>query len=243
MLRSIPSYLLAILSFFLILFLYVKLAGPIPFAVSSVNTNKSDTFNVSGEGKVFVKPDTAYVTVGIQAEGNTVNQAQDQINQVINKVSQGIKDLGVSSDDIQTTNYDISPKYDFTSGRQRVNGYQANTNLRIKVKDTEKINQVIDAATANGANQVNGVSFEVADKAKAENEAREKAVVEAKKKAEAAASIAGFKLGRIINYSEDFGGPISPSIRSVTLDTKEATQVEPGTSEIKVNVTLSYELR
>lgn len=233
--------------FFVFLFLYTKLAGPVPFSVNSVTTTKSDTFNVTGEGTSTVKPDVAVVSAGIQARGNTVKEAQDQINNVINKVSEAIKKVGVDPKDIKTTNYNINPEYDFRSGTQRITGYSANTNLEIKIRDISKVNQVIDEATVNGANQVGGVTFDVDDKSKAEGEARKEAVDEAKKKAQQAAQIAGFSLGRLVNYTESFqGDAIPPTLRmdvSQGALEQKATQVEPGSNEVRVVVTLSYEIR
>lgn len=232
-------------SFFFLLFVYTKIVGPIPFAVNSVSTQKSTTFDVSGEGKASIKPDIASVTVGIQAQSSSVKGAQDEINNIINKVSGVIKQTGVEAKDIQTTNYNISPSYDYSGGTQKITGYNANTNLSIKVKNLDNINRVIDAATANGANQVSGVNFEVEDKTKVEGEARQKAVDEAKNKAEQAAKIAGFKLGRIINYSENFGGfqRAVPLMMETAKSADTQTQVEPGSSEVTVNVTLSYEIQ
>lgn len=233
-----------LVTFFLLLFVYTKVFGPIPFSVSSVTTTKSDTFNVSGEGKVSAAPDVASVSVGIQGSGPTVKAAQEQINSVINKVSEAIKAQGVEAKDIKTQNYNINPEYDY-SGPQRIKGYLANTNLSVKVRQIDKVNLIIDAATGNGANQVGGVSFNIDDKTKLENEARKLAVDEAKAKAENAAKIAGFKLGKIINYSENFGGFPVPirAMGSLNAVSEKATQIEPGSSEVTVNVTLSYEIQ
>lgn len=234
-------------TFFTLLFIFTKLFGPIPFSLNSVTTTKSDTFFVTGEGKISVQPDIAVVTVGIQANGSTVKSVQEQINSVINKVSESIKGLGVDSKDIQTRNYSINPDYDYTGGTQRIKGYVASTNLSIKVRTIDKVNQVIDAATASGANQVGGINFDVDDKTKAENEARQKAVDEAKRKAQNAANIAGFKLGRIINYSENFGGYPRPiplmRVQDASGVLEDPTKVEPGSTDISVIVTLSYELQ
>ncbi len=236
-----------ILSFFLLLFLYTKFIGPIPFSVNSITTTKSDTFQVNGEGKATAVPDIANVTIGIQASGQTVKAAQDQINATINNISGAVKNLGVDVKDIQTTNYSIHPNYDFRESSQRITGYSASTNLSIKVRQIDGVNDVIDAATANGANQVGGINFDIDNKSKLENEAREKAVTDAKKKAENAAKIAGFKLGRIINYSENFGGyPIPISLRTMAMgsaEDSEATQVEVGSTDITVSVILSYEIQ
>jgi len=231
--------------FFVLLFLYTKFAGPIPFSVSSVTTQKSTTFDVTGEGKSSIKPDIAEITAGITVSAQTVKAAQDQINTIINKVSQAIKQTGVDAKDIQTTNYSINPTYDYGSGSQRITGYSASTNLSVKVRNLDKVNDAIDAATANGANQISGLSFGVDDKTKVEDEARQKAVAEAKKKAEQAAKIAGFKLGRIINYSENFQGEPGPI--PIFMETAKSqgtpTQVEPGSSEVVVSVKLSYEIQ
>lgn len=246
-LRALLVPVLVILIFFLTLFLYTTLAGPLPFSVNSVVTNKTDIFTVTGEGKSTQKPDLATVGAGVTVTGPTVKSVQDAINTNINKVTEAVKKLGISSDDIQTENYSIYPNFDYQSGSQKIIGYSANTIISIKVRDIEKVNTVIDTASSNGANQINGVNFEIADKAKAENEAREKAVEDAKKKAEAAARIAGFNLGRIINYSESLNPPVGmpyPAMeRSAQLGGDLATKVEPGTQDVNIAVYLSYEIR
>ncbi|EKD84743.1 MAG: hypothetical protein ACD_38C00166G0004, partial [uncultured bacterium] len=146
-----------ILAFFVMLFVYTKAVGPIPFSVSSVTTSKTDTFNVTGEGIVVAKPDIATLSVGITAQASTVKTAQDQISSAINKVSDAIKKLGIEQKDIQTQNYQINPNYDFQGPTQRITGYSASTNLSIKVRNIDLVNQVIDSATENGANQVGGI--------------------------------------------------------------------------------------
>lgn len=244
--RFVVTFTLPILTFFVLLFAYTKIAGPVPFSVNSIVTTKTDIFNVSGEGTVIVKPDMAMLSAGIQARADTVKAVQDQINATINKVADSIKKLDVDQKDIQTSNYNISPIYDYQSGTGRITGYSASSALSIKVRNLDLINQVIDTATANGANQISGVSFSVDDKSKTEDEARQKAVAEVRKKAESAAQIAGFKLGRIVNYSESFGGeprPLPYAVGSVAEGAKLETAVEPGSSEIKVTVTLSYEIQ
>ncbi len=244
---SVAAAATAVVLFFGLLFLYTKVAGPLPIAVTSTVTQKNDIFAVSGEGKSTVVPDIAVVNTGVQVNGTNVKQVQNELNTKISAVSEAIKKLGIDAKDIQTSGYSIYPNYDYTNGSQKINGYQASTSLTIKVRDLDKANDVIDAATANGANQVGGVTFSVDDRTKAENEARDKAVAEAKTKAEQAAQIAGFKLGKIINYSESFGGLLSPVPMMYARDAgaeKAATQttLEPGSNEINISVTLQYEI-
>lgn len=244
--NSIKSYLVIPVVFFALLFVYSKIGGPIPLSVNSVVTQKMDAFTVSGEGKVSISPDMAVVTVGVQTTGNTVKATQDDLNRRINAVSEAVKRLGISDADIQTSNYSIYPDYDFQAPLQRITGYNASSNLVINIKDLDITNDVIDTATAQGANSVSGVTFDVEDKEKAQNEARELAVTDAKKKAQTAANIAGFSLGKIVNYSENFGGggigPLPYMARDIALESVK-TDVQPGSQEILVNVSLSYEIQ
>ncbi|MFH0749876.1 MAG: SIMPL domain-containing protein, partial [Candidatus Gottesmanbacteria bacterium] len=194
--------IVSLLVFFVALFVYTKFAGPIPFSITNVTSNKSEAFTVTGEGTVSIKPDIATVIVGVQAQGSTVKTVQDNLNTVINAVSAAVKKVGVDSKDIKTSNYNLNPTYNYNNGTQKIIGYEASSNLTIKVRDIEKANSVVDSATAAGANTIGGITFDVDDKTKAEGEARKLAVADAKAKAELAAQTAGFKLGKIINYQE-----------------------------------------
>lgn len=238
--------LVAILVFFVSLFAYTKFAGPIQLSVNSTTFAKSDAFSVTGEGKVTTVPDLAVINVGVTSQTTTVKAAKEQLDSRINAVAAAVKKLGVDARDIQTTNYSVSPQYDFREG-QRITGYQASANLTIKIRNLERANDVIDAAATAGANQIGGLSFEIADKTKVENEARQKAVAQARQKAEDAAKIAGFTLGKVVNYSENFGGFPQPLYATKTAIGGEApperTQLEPGQNEIVVLVSLSYEIR
>lgn len=246
MIKQIGSTAATLIIFFILLFVYTKFVGPIPFQINSTSTTKSTTFDVTGEGKAIVKNDTANVSAGISATGATTKEAQDKINQVISKVSEGIKALGVEANDIKTANYNINPTYDYRDATQKITGYSANTNLTIKVRNIDNVGKIIDAATANGANNVSNLGFDTVDKTSAENEARIKAVAVAKKKAEDASKIVGFSLGKIVNYNEGFNG--SSIIRAYGLSgaaqtASPETKLEPGSNEVVVSVTLSYEIR
>lgn len=235
------------LIFFILLFTYVKLAGPIPFSINSVTTQKTDTFQVTGEGKAEVKPDNATVRAGVQVNAATEKEAKDQMNSAINKVTAAIKALGIAESDIKTDNFNINPNYDYSQGAQKINGYSGNTNITIKVKDVTKVNQVIDTATANGANVIGGAQFDNVDKTAAENEARVKAVADARAKAQNAARVAGFTLGKLLNYQETTGANNPrPYMMAKAQDSAQAappTQIEPGTNEVNLTVTLSYEVK
>ncbi len=224
-----------------------KFSPPIP--ISSVVTQKTDLFTVSGEGKVTVIPDTAIINLGITVSRPSVKLAQNDANTVINKISTDVKKMGVESKDIRTGNYSIYPQYNYNTQPAKINGYQVTASLTITVRDFDKINQVIDTSTADGANTVNGIQLTVDEDKQKEllKQAREEAVKDAKAKAESLASAAGITLGRIVNIQESGNTPV-PQPRmfaadAVGLGSAEKTSIEPGSADITSAITLFYETR
>ncbi|MCL5675731.1 MAG: SIMPL domain-containing protein [Patescibacteria group bacterium] len=244
-LKPLYVILIIVLSFWIL----NKLNISLPLSMVSTVTNKNDVFTVDGQGKVTAKPDTAQINLGVTVNGNSVSQVQSQANETMNKITSDLKNLGASDKDIKTTNYSLNPNYDYRSGSQKIIGYVINIYLTVKTKDFNKINQMIDAATKDGANQVGGLSFVVDDPSKFENEARKLAIDNAKQKAQKIANEAGLRLGRVLNVSESQQPRPQPVLmnaaKAVDLGgaPEESTQVEPGSTEIVINVTLSYETR
>jgi uncharacterized protein YggE len=235
-----------------VVFGVIKLIGPIPLSITQTTTNKQSSFDVTGQGEVTTAPDRAEINLGIQANDSSVQAVQDKGNRTINQITQDLLSMGVDRADIKTVNYSLYPNYDFRSGSQKINGYALNVSLQVKAKDFSKISQIVDTATKDGANQVGGVSFTLSDEKKkeVENQAREAAVKEAKAKAESLSSLAGVKLGKIINISENsnnnFPRPVlmEKSVLNVAGDAAQSaapTNVEPGSTTFSLSVTLSYE--
>ncbi len=167
-----------------ILSLYFRFIGPIPFSVSQTTTEKKTTFDVGAEGKTTAIPDTAEINLGIQINKTTVEAAQKEANQKINKITDELKKLGIEEKFIKTINYSVYPDYDYQAG-QKIVGYNVNITLQCRVKDFEKINKVVDTATSLGANQIGSLSFTIDDEKLEElkTEARNQAIDKAQKKA------------------------------------------------------------
>ena len=226
-------------------FVFAKWGPGIP--ITSVVTQKQDLFTVTGEGKVTVVPDTAVVNLGITANHSTIKAAQTQANTVINKITEELKKLGIESTDIKTSNYSVYPQYNYDGGPSRITGYQVNASLTITVRDFDKVNQVIDTSTANGANTVGGIQLTVDEKRQKEllQQARELAVKEAKTKAESLARTAGITLGKIVNIQEGYSnpGPVYAKEMMAAVGGGGDTQIQPGSTDITSSVTLFYETR
>lgn len=238
----------SVLIIFIIAFLFFRFAGPVPISVTQTTVEKTATFDVSAEGKTTAVPDTAEVNLGIQVKKPTVQEAQREANEKINKITEELKKLGVKKEDIKTIRYNLYPNYDYRAG-QRIDGYNVNITLRVRVKDFDKINQVIDTATNLGANQIGQLNFIIDDDQLEElkMEARKEAIEKAKKKAKEIARAGDLKLGRIVNIAENVASPFPPISRDLAFglggveEKEESTQIQPGESEIIISVTLSYE--
>lgn len=242
--RNGSGVVIGVVSFFVLLFVFTKLIGPIPFAINSVNTNTTDLFQANGTGKVAVAPDSAKITVGITQSSSSVIEVQNKANSKANNIISALIKTGVAKKDIKTTNYSISPNYSFDNS-QKVNGYSVTQTLEVKT-DISKLNQAIDAATLSGANIIGGVEFSLNDTKQlaAENKARKEAVKNAKEKAEGLANAAGIKLGRIVNVVETEPGVVRPLLLQAKTDqatNNTETNITPGQNNIEINVTLTYQ--
>lgn len=240
-------------------FLYGQFGPSLPISVNQITTNKNDLFTVTGTGEVTAKPDIAEVSFGVSATGETVATVQNQSNAAINKVIAAIKALGIADKDIKTTNYNINPQYGGAeqdrmlieplppSLDQRITGYSMNVNVVVKVRDLNKVNQVVDTATQNGANQIGGISFTVDNPEKYQAEARKLAIADAKRQANELASAAGISLGKIVGVYENpmfYGrGDVMMSAKAEPATGGAPTQIEPGSSTISTQVTLNYETK
>lgn len=241
--------LIAILIFFIGLFIFTRLAGPIPFTVNNINTNVKDVFQVQGSGSASAAPDTAVISLGVTTEAQTVAQAQEEANEAANKIIDSLKKQGIKEESIKTVNYSVSPNYSFSGESQRIIGYSVSQSFEVEAP-IDKASQTVDAATSAGANNIGNISFKLNDDKLADlkNKAREEAVKNAKSSASGLADASGIKLGKIINVSESYGNnqPIP-----VMLDAREAqggelenkTNITPGESNIEVTVTLSYQIQ
>jgi len=245
-----------IIIFFVVLFVYTKLAGPIPFFINSVNTTKTDLFSSNGEGKITAVPDQATIDIGVTQQSQTVAEAKNKVNQATDKIIKDLKKLGLADKDIKTTDYSVSPNYSngssgvilpmLSPGGQNITGYTVTQSLEIKIQPIDKANQVVDVTTADGSNLVGGVNFTFSDalQKSLETKATQQAVDDAKAKAQNLANAAGIHLGKVVNVVENSNQPRPLMMAAETAaktDQSTPTNVTPGENTLTVDVVLYYE--
>lgn len=244
---KVSVYILGLTATFLFLLLIKTFNVSYPLNLMITNTTKTTEFSVVGEGKVEVVPDTVYVDLGISvANVATAEEAQSRIDEVNNKLIASLKTLGVSEKDIKTSSYNVSPAYDyFPNTENKITGYNGNASVIVKLKDVKLATQVLAEATKVGANQVGSTRFEVSDPQKYREEARNKAIENAKKQAEKLSKDLGIALGKITNIVESSPGQVYPvygraESAMVKIDSS-GPDLSPGTQTVTSTVTLYFE--
>lgn len=199
------------------------------------------TITVSGHGVSNLAPDAATLNLGVSAEAPTAAEALKKNAEAMTAVIEALKTLGFGVTDIQTNGLGLSPVYSYENNTQTLQRYQATNGVTLRVKDIARIGEVLDLVVAKGANQVNGLSFDVSDKAAALNDARARAIEDAKAKADMMAKAVGASVGKVVNVSEGWSGGDRPvAMQSARADA--ATPIAPGEIGVEATVSITYEL-
>ena len=233
-----------ILALFLVFAGYRQLIDAVNSYRNGGSNNSPQMVSFTGEGKVKATPDTAKVEIGLVTEGKDSISVQNENSSKMNAVIKFLKEQKISEEDIKTSAYNLSPKYEYDKGKSTLVGYILNQALTVTVRDLNKTGEVLDGAVSNGANQINSVSLFVDKPEELKNKAREEAVKQAREQALATSKIAGFNLGRVVGFNENTFGQM-PMYEAMgkgggVPSVAPAPQIESGTQEITINVTLTY---
>ncbi len=205
--------------------------------------------SITGRGTVEYVPDIAKVTLGVHVEKPTAQAALTEMNAVIDRVIPAIEALGVSRDSISTANLSLYPQYYYPSEMpSQISGYTADQQLTIELaiaSSTDIVGKAIQAASIQGVNQVNSVTFDASNIEDLKQQATLEALTDARGRAQTLADAAGIKLGRTLGW---WANPISvpgnpmPYYDSYGYggDMGGGTTVPAGTSEVIIEVNLNY---
>jgi uncharacterized protein YggE len=201
---------------------------------------------VTGTGKVSYVPDRAIIQAGVSSPGKTATEAWDKNREVVRALFEALRKQGIDARDMQTTGLQLTPNYEYPKGGpRRLVGYTASYNLTVKVRDLDRLGKVLDGLVESGANRNVGIRFDSSDLDKLLDQARLRAVQQARKKAELLASSAGAELGDVKAISE--GHVPSFRMHELMLPARGETKagdlpIAAGEQEVSVDVTLTYAL-
>ncbi|HMH71112.1 MAG TPA: SIMPL domain-containing protein, partial [Bradyrhizobium sp.] len=199
--------------------------------------------SVTGEATVSVPPDLAEIGGGVTSEAKTAREASEANNAAMGKVLQALKGAGIEEKDIQTARLSLQPQSaPNRSGPSAIAGYRASNRVTIRVRDVTKVASVIDTLVGAGANDIGGINFVVSQASKLLDEARERAVADARRKAEIYAKAAGVTLGAPLSISEEGNSAPAP-YRRMAAGMAASAPVAQGEETLAVTVSVSWAIK
>jgi uncharacterized protein YggE len=205
------------------------------------------TLNVSGNGTVYLTPDIAYIYIGVHTEEPVIATAVSNNNTQTQALVDALKNAGIAAVDLQTSNFNVylTQSYDKLTGQSTGSNYGVDNTVYVTVRDLTKLGSLLNTAVSAGANNINSITFDVADKTAAMAQARQKAMANASSLASELAQTAGVMLGEIqaVSYSDNSpipyygmggGGASAPNVN---------VPIQPGLTQITVTVSVTYTIK
>jgi len=231
----------------LVVGILIFFVGQMNYQSRMLDQQNANQITVSGEGKVYAKPDVALVSLGVTTTGATVSEATTSNTTKMNAVIDAVKNLKVADKDIQTTNYSLTPLYNYTEKGGRIfQGYTLEQDVQVKIRDFTKIGDILSQATTKGSNLVGDLQFTIDNPEQFKEQARASAIAQAKSNAQNLAKESGVSLGKMINvYESSTPYPVAYSSAKAMGGAVEtaAPIIQPGQQEIDVTINLTYQVR
>jgi len=197
---------------------------------------------VVGEGRVTVAPDYAQIASGVSTRGKTVKEASDANSKTMAAIIKALLESGVTQNDVQTSRFSVQPVYvpPAPNTEPKLAGYSVSNQLRAKIRQIDKLGEILDRLIAAGATDVGNIAFLVSDPSKALDQAREAAIADARRKAEVYARAAGIRLGQVEWITEASGfGPV-PLRGQGASGARAAVPIATGDDTLEVTVTVGF---
>jgi len=213
----------------------------------------TNTISVSGQSLVKTDPDRVSVVIAVETLDNDASDARDENSEIVEDIEVALFLLGLDREDLSTEYFHEGPEYEWGEDGRTFKGYKVTHTLKVLLDEDnfDKTGEIVDVAIDNGA-YVNYINFELSEEKQAEAKklALEQATKDAKEKAEAIASGADKKLGRLVSLqASDFyyrPWPVYAYAESGgdAVGAKEAaTNITPGEKDVRASVTAIYKLK
>lgn len=238
--RIIPGRVLRTLAAMLIVLLAGATAGQ---AASEGKMQRMIT--VTSSGGVSAKPDIARIQSGVVTEAKTARDALSANSATMEKLIAALKEAGIAAADLQTASINVSPRYTHhMEGRTpQIDGYTVHNDLSVVVRDLERLGEILDKLVTLGANQIGGLSFDIADPGKLKDEARRAAIAEARRQAALYAEAAGVALGEVLVITEGASSMPPPGPMRGRAALAASVPIEQGSQRVEVDVTVTWALK
>jgi hypothetical protein len=191
---------------------------------------------LTGQGQITTVPNIAVIRLGVQTTGENLVDIQSENAQIAQVIIQALQRMGIS--DIKTFQYSIDKLYDYENGRQIDRGYSVRNILEIRTTNLDMAGNIIDTAVNLGANVVDLISFDVANREYYYQQALNMAIMNAMQKAKSISINLGIPADPApIRIVENSVTPVQPYFRQELAAT---TPIMPGNIKIEASVTVDF---
>jgi uncharacterized protein len=204
--------------------------------------------SITGHGEVRATPDIAIITMGVLSSAATAREALDINTKSMTDLMSALKTANIEAKDIMTSNFNVAPRYDYGQNNgqpPKLAGYDVSNNVTVTLRKIDGVGNVLDKAVTSGSNQINGISFAIANPLAATDEARKLAVRDATRKAQLYATSATVNLGNIVSISEGGGNyqpPVPMQAKMMAADSAPVP-IAQGEQVISAEVNITWELK
>jgi uncharacterized protein len=198
---------------------------------------------VVGEGEASAPPDTAEIQVGVVTLAASAAQALQANNFAVEKLFKALDARQIAKQDLQTSNFSVTPEYkQGPQGQQlsQIVAYQVRNQLSVKIRQLTKLGPILDELVHGGANQVNGIGFSVADPSRILDTAREKAIADARRKADVYARAAGIKAGKVLRIDEETERAPRPPLLAFARQAAASVPIATGERAFHARVVVTF---
>lgn len=217
-------------------------------AVTPVPMLAGTRLDISATGEVTRVPDLAIISAGVQTLRPTATAAIEENAARMERVRTALKRAGIEDKDIQTSSINLNPEYQYDQNRPpRLTGYRATNTVNVKFRDLKRTGAILDALVAEGANTINGPNLTIDKPEAALDEARIKAIANGRARADLYARALGMNVVRLLSVSESGGYGVPPPmpivVTAMAAERDSSSKIDPGTQQLQVSVSMSFELR
>jgi uncharacterized protein YggE len=240
------------------------------FVMKGNQSYDENTISVTGRSEVNAAPDVATFSFTVKETNNSIEVAQGIISEKVSIILNGLENADVEEEDIKTQSYTMYPKYEWVKvaqdqeeigvdgtiyfpgqDRKQVQvGFDVSQNVTVKLRDFDKVGEVLTLFGETGVENLNGPNFQIDEPDELQEEAREMAIKEAKEKAKQLAKDLGVRLGKVVSFNEGNNGGYYPepyargyALESADYAVKASPELPVGENTITSNVTIIYTIK
>lgn len=224
-----------------------SVAPAVAYAEAGPDAPRS-TMVISATGTASSAPDQASITIGVEGLGLTAEEAMRDNTQKMTAVVKTMEGLGVEREDLATSGLSLNPRYDYkNNAAPRITGYQVSNQMTLTIDDIDALGGILDEIVGAGANTIQSITFDVADRSMLEQEARRLAAEAVKTKADDYAQALGTDILGIVSVSENAGHyPIQRSEMMMMKASSDSVggpvPIAAGDVDVRVELNVTYEL-